>query len=668
MDELKTKEQLLSELAQARQRIAELEDLEAERLQVLHILHLQNRAMESTGNGIVIVDANQSHHPVIYCNPAFSHITGYSIVDVMDENCRFLQGPDTDPAAVAQIRQAIRQQTDCQVIIKNYRKDGTPFWNELTISPVRDRQGNVTHFVGIQNDITHRKQTEEQLRANEERFRQVIYSISDHIYFTEISKDGTYTNLYLSPHVQTLTGYPVEELEADWNLWASQIIHPDDRARAAEQAKRLTVGIDSEIEYRITRSDGQIIWVRDSGRVTQEGESTLVYGVVSDITERKRAEKMQRQTQKMEAIGKLAGGVAHDFNNLLTVIYGQCELLLGEEYTQQNVIREEIEEIKVASEKAMLLTQQLLTFSRQRSNQSQVLNLNHIINQFKKMLQRLVGEDIDFVDNLAPDLSSIKADPGHIEQVLMNLVINARDAMPKGGALTIATANIQSTNGATNHEPRKSESYVQLTVSDTGIGIDKETKARMFEPFYTTKAVGKGTGLGLSTVYGIVQQNDGQIKVLSQPGQGTTFEIVLPAVDEPAPILTTNPTNPSNLMGNETILLVEDEANVRAITRKFLRKRGYNVIEAINVHDALEISRQAKCIDLLITDMIMPDMNGYELVKQLSHWQPDLKVLYISGYPDDVLDQHDILTEGIPLLEKPFSSEILARKVRDVLD
>ncbi|MCB0208129.1 MAG: PAS domain S-box protein [Anaerolineae bacterium] len=668
MDELKTKQQLLFELAQARQRIAELEDLETERLQVLHVLHLQNRAMESTGNGIVIVDANQSDHPVIYCNPAFSRITGYSIVDVMGENCRFLQGPDTDPAVVDQIRQAIRQQTDCQVVIKNYRKDGTPFWNELTISPVRDRQGDVTHFVGIQNDITHRKQTEEQLRANEERFRQVINSISDHIYVTKVSKDRVHTNLYLSPHAQTLTGYPLTVLEADWNFWPSQIVHPDDRARAADQAKRLADGINSETEYRITRADGQVIWVRDSGRVTQKGEATLVYGVVSDITERKRAEKMQRQTQKMEAIGKLAGGVAHDFNNLLTVIYGQCELLLGDDYTQHNALREEIKEIKVASEKAMLLTQQLLTFSRQRPPQSQILNLNQVIDQFKKMLQRLVGENIDFVDNLAPDLRSIKADPSQIEQVLMNLVINARDAMPKGGALTITTANIQSANGATNHEARKLEAYVQLTVSDTGIGIDKETQARMFEPFYTTKAVGKGTGLGLSTVYGIVQQNHGQIKVLSQLGQGTTFEILLPVINESAAISTNSLTTPSNLTGDETILLVEDEANVRAITRKFLRKRGYNVIEAANVQDALEISRQAKSIDLLITDMIMPDMNGYELVNHLSRWQPDLKVLFISGYPDDILDQHDILIEGIPLLEKPFSSETLARKVRDVLD
>ncbi|HRV95973.1 MAG TPA: ATP-binding protein, partial [Anaerolineae bacterium] len=350
----------------------------------------------------------------------------------------------------------------------------------------------------------------EQLRAKEERFRQVINSISDHIYVTEIASDGTHINLYISPHAETLTGYSLSMVEADWNFWPSLIIYPDDRMIATAQAERLAQGIDSEVEYRIMRADGQVIWVRDSGRVTHEGEAVVVYGVVSDITVRKQAEEKRRHAQKMEAIGQLAGGVAHDFNNLLTVISGQCELLLKDAFHPNDPRRYEINEIKIASERAIMLTQQLLTFSRQRPVHFQVLNLNDVIDQIKNMLGRLIGENIDLVDHLAPDLPSIKADAGQIEQVLLNLAINARDAMPKGGSLTIVTTAIKL-------DPAKAKSmeliggrYVRLTVTDTGAGINPAVQARIFEPFFTTKAIGEGTGLGLSTVYGIVRQLGGQ--------------------------------------------------------------------------------------------------------------------------------------------------------------
>lgn len=668
MAKLKIKKQLSLELTQDYQGIAESGDLETEQLQILQVLQIQNQAMGLTNNGIVIANATHPDYPIIYCNRAFSHITGYAKQEIIGKSYRFLQGPDTDSAAIEQIRLAILHKTECQVVLKNYRKDGTPFWNELKISPVQNRQGQVTHFVGVQNDITRRKEAEEKLHANEERFRQVVNSISDHIYVTEISKEGVYTNLYLSPHAQTLTGYPLTSLEADWNFWPSEIIYREDRALATTQAKRLAAGIDSEVEYRIKRADGQIIWVRDSGRVTQEGESTIVYGVVSDITERKHTEEKRQHAQKMEAIGQLAGGVAHDFNNLLTVIYGHCELLLSEISHPKDFRREELEQIKTASEQAIILTHQLLTFSRQRSPQSEVIDLNRIIHQFKGMLQRLIGENIDLVDNLSPNLNKIKADPGQIEQVLMNLVINARDAMPKGGRLTISTANIQLDNNSTKNLELAPGSYVWFAVTDTGQGIDTATQLRIFEPFFTTKAIGKGTGLGLSTVYGIIQQNGGQIDVTSQLGEGATFEIWLPAATKTARTTMANTPDLSDLTGHETILLVEDEVNVRTIIHKFLHRRGYNVIEAKNVQEALELCRQDKLqIDLIVTDIIMPEMNGYDLVKQVSQWHADLKVLYVSGYSDDVLDKHDIGQEGVALLEKPFSSVALARKVREVL-
>ncbi|MCB9079437.1 MAG: response regulator [Anaerolineaceae bacterium] len=513
------------------------------------------------------------------------------------------------------------------------------------------------------------KRLADQLRANEERFRQVINSISDHIYVTQIAPDGTHINRYISPHAETLTGYALSMFEADWNFWPSRVIYPDDRMIAAAQAERLAQGVDSEVEYRIMRADGQVIWVRDSGRVTYEGESAVVYGVVSDITLRKQAEEKRRHAQKMEAIGQLAGGVAHDFNNLLTVISGQCELLLKDSFHPNDPRRYEINEIKIASERAIILTQQLLTFSRQRPVQFQVINLNDVIDQIKNMLGRLIGENIDLVDNLAPDLPFIKADAGQIEQVLLNLAINARDAMPKGGNLTIATTAIELDSATAKSMELIGGHYVRLTVADSGTGIQPEVQSRIFEPFFTTKAMGEGTGLGLSTVYGIVRQLGGQVQVFSQVGQGCTFELYLPVTTEMLRPPTILEPHPLDLIGYETILLVEDEASVRTVTAKFLRKRGYNVKEAASIEEALAVCCHSKAIiDLLISDVIMPTMNGYELAKQLKQCHPMLKVLYISGYPDDVLDEYNITTEGLDLLEKPFSADTLARKVRELLD
>ncbi|MCB0168488.1 MAG: response regulator [Anaerolineae bacterium] len=513
------------------------------------------------------------------------------------------------------------------------------------------------------------KRLAEQLRTNEERFRQVINSISDHIYVTQIAPDGTHVNLYISPHAETLTGYSLSMFEADWNFWPSLVIYPDDRSLAAAQAERLAQGVDSEVEYRIMRADGQVIWVRDSGRVTHESEAIVVYGVVSDITVRKQAEEKRRHAQKMEAIGQLAGGVAHDFNNLLTVISGQCELLLKDAFHPNDPRRYEINEIKIASERAIILTQQLLTFSRQRPVQFQVLNLNDVIDQIKNMLGRLIGENIHLVDNLAADLPSIKADAGRIEQVLLNLAINARDAMLKGGTLTITTTALKLDSAKAKSMELIRGHYVRLTVADTGTGIDPAVQTRIFEPFFTTKAMGEGTGLGLSTVYGIVRQLGGQVQFFSEAGRGTTFELYLPVTTEPVRPSTFIEPHPLDLYGQESILLVEDEANVRAITAKFLRKRGYNVEEASTIEEALDMCCGSKvAVDLLITDVIMPNMNGYELAKQLKQCYSALKVLYISGYPDDILDEHNVTTEGLALLEKPFSADTLARKVRELLD
>ncbi|HXV44800.1 MAG TPA: ATP-binding protein, partial [Anaerolineae bacterium] len=529
---------------------------------------------------------------------------------------------------------------------------------------------NARLYKQARQEITERKQAEVALRASEERFRQVISSISDWIYTTRINEDGSRVNLYLSSHVETLTGYPYEKFMADWNFWPSGVVHPDDRAAAAEQSARLAVGQSSEMEYRLIRADGEIIWVRDSARVESEGDKAkIIYGVVSDITQRKQLEEQFHQSQKMEAIGRLAGGVAHDFNNLLTVINGYSELLLYRHLDGTSPLRRYIEEIKKAGERAASLTGQLLAFSRKQVLQPQIIDLNTVVADIDKMLRRLIGEDIDLVTAPGAESGSVKADPGQIEQVIMNLVVNARDAMPHGGNLTVGTANVTLdetyTRGIVGLEPGP---HVVLMVKDTGSGMDPEILSHIFEPFFTTKEKQKGTGLGLATVYGIVTQSGGYIDVSSKVGAGTTFKVYLPQVDQQVEL--SKPEQSTEAPhGQETILLVEDEDLVRDLTRTVLLEHGYRVLEASGGSQALSISEQYQNpIDLLATDVVMPHMSGRELAERLLLLRPDIKILYMSGYTDDIIVHHGLADPSITFLQKPFTPAELAHKVREVLD
>ncbi len=426
-----------------------------------------------------------------------------------------------------------------------------------------------------------------------------------------------------------------------------------------------------EVEATWKCKDGRLLTVQLSVRAVRNGARQVEYyeTFVRDVTDQRRLQQQLVQSQKMEAVGRLAGGIAHDFNNLLTVITSYSDLLL-EDLGREDAKREDVEQIRKAAEGAAALTRQLLAFSRQQVLEPKVVSLSAVVSGVEKMLRRVLGEDVDLGTVLDPDLGSVKADVGQLEQVLMNLAVNARDAMPTGGKLTIETADVEhDPDYAREHDAAPVRQFVMLAVSDTGIGMDEATKAHIFEPFFTTKEPGKGTGLGLATVYGIVKQSGGFIWVYSEPGRGTTFKIYLPRVDAPAPGRAADPAPAAVPRGTETVLLVEDAAAVRAVTRQVLERQGYAVLEAPNGEAALHLAQKHRGpIHLLLTDVVMPVMSGRQLADQLARARPDMKVLYASGYTDDSVVRHGVLEEGTAYLQKPFTPERLARKVRDVLD
>ncbi len=421
------------------------------------------------------------------------------------------------------------------------------------------------------------------------------------------------------------------------------------------------------------RDDRTVVSVRLSGRAFRDERNTVFFELFAeDVTERRALEQQLRQAQKMEAVGRLAGGIAHDFNNLLMVISGYSEFLLGQ-LGDEPTLRGHAQEIANAAGRATSLTRQLLAFSRKQMLAPKIVDLNSVVTENVKMLTRLIGEDIDLVMVPGPDIGAVKADPGQIEQVIMNLAVNARDAMPHGGKLTIETANVTlDATYARFHAPVKPGDYVMLAISDTGVGMDADTQAHIFEPFFTTKGL-KGTGLGLSTVYGIVKQSEGYIWLYSEAGKGTSFKIYLPRFSATGEVLVTQPALAAEAdqlaPGHETILLVEDEENLRRLAHQYLENQGYTVIDAPDGATAIQISQAHKGpIHLLLTDVIMPGMNGRELANQVSPTRPEMRVLYMSGYTENHIGHNGTLDQGITLLQKPFTLPALKAKVREMLD
>lgn len=505
------------------------------------------------------------------------------------------------------------------------------------------------------------------LQENEDRFRATFEQAA--VGIAHVGLEGQW--LRVNQKLCDIVGYSREELA---QLTFQKITYPDDLEADLEQTQRLLAGeIETySMEKRYIRRDSSIVWVNLTTSLVREptGEPKYFIGVVQDISQRKQLEEQYHHSQKMEAIGRLAGGVAHDFNNLLTVINGYSELSLNR-LSEADPLQKPIREIQKAGERAARLTSQLLAFSRQQILQPKILDLNEVIAETSLMLKRLIGEDIELVTFTRANLGRVKADPGQIEQVIMNLAVNARDAMPQGGKLTIDLANVElDEEFARRRMEIPPGSYVRLAISDTGVGMDKETQKRIFEPFFTTKGLGKGTGLGLATVYGIVSQSGGSILVYSEPGWGTTFKIYLPWAKE---ISETVPTShvpkiyPSP--GTETILLVEDESGVRDLVRDTLKEEGYVVLVAGNSAEALRLCHQhPDPIHLLLTDVVMPGLSGPQLAQALLPLRPHLRTLYMSGYTDEAIVQHGVLEAGVAFLHKPFTPQTLTHKVREVLE
>ena len=617
---------------------------------------------EDASDMITVVDREGR---VIYESASVARQQGRPAQEVLGRPVFERVHPD-DVAAVRRALDSVVQGSEPQVRLQfrfQYR-DGT--WHVLeTVGRNLLDDPAVRGIVLNTRDVTDQARAAEALQASETKFRALTENSTDLI--ASLDLDGRLT--YASPSARRILGYEPGALLGET---AFAYIHPEDVARVREAFEQAVASPDTtalRAQFRFRHVDGS--WRAFEAVASNMLDVAAVRGVVlncRDITEQRALEAQFRQAQRLEAVGRLAGGVAHDFNNILTAITGYSELLL-DDLPPDDRKRGDIEEIRAAAQRAAALTRQLLAFSRKQVLQVKVLDLNAVVRTLDRMLQRLLGEDVRLELALSEGLGAVRADPVQMEQVIMNLAVNARDAMPAGGRLTIQTANVVlDASYSRTHRGARPGRHVMLAMTDTGIGMDEETRSHLFEPFFTTKGQGKGTGLGRATVYGIVKQSGGNIWVYSEPGRGATFRLYLPRVDEqPEPLV--RPATLPAAGGDETVLLAEDDAAVREVVAQALEQKGYRVLRASDGQMAIELARAHRArIDLLVTDLVMPGPTGRELAEVLVGERPGLRVMYMSGYPDEAVVRHGVLEKGLHYLQKPFVVEDLARKVREVLD
>lgn len=632
------------------------------RRQLLEREELFQLISENAADMIAVVDLEGRR---VFNSKSYDKVLGYSPAELAASSAYEQIHPD-DRERVKKSAEDARLTGIGQTLDYRFRhKNGSWLVLESTSSVICDDKGKPEKLVLVNRDVTKRRETEEALYHSEADFRSVVELAPYGIF--RASLEGKL--LQANPALQKMLGYDSPENLAGKDLATEVFRYASEYQRLADVLVRAEEIKDIEAEWK--RNTGTPITVRCSGRRVNHEDGTPAYFQVfaENVTEKRTLENQLRMAQKMEAIGRLSGGIAHDFNNLLSVIIGYAGVLkkaLGDNDSRC----EYAQEIEKAGQRAASLTKQLLAFSRQQVLSPEMLDLNALASDLQRMLPRLLGEDIQISLELAPDLRSVKADRTQIEQVILNLAINARDAMPSGGKLRIETANVDLDESYTwDHPGSKAGRYVCLTVTDTGTGMDAATLAHIFEPFFTTKEPGKGTGLGLATVYGIVKQSDGYIWVSSSPGSGAAFQVYLPQHTGAPAVERQSPEPKEKIRGSESILLVEDAEPLRKLAERFLVGGGFRVLSARSGEEALALAAQhAEEFDLLLTDVIMPGINGRTLAERLLPRRPSMKVLYMSGYTDSFIAGHGVLDPGVHLLHKPFTEDVLLKKVRDVLD
>jgi two-component system, cell cycle sensor histidine kinase and response regulator CckA len=624
---------------------------------------LVGQLLERSADAVAVLNADGL---IRYVSPGVRRILGFAPEELVGKLPSEVADPRILEPIMSNLEDVAREAGASRTFeTEAMAKDGTELWLEITFTNLLHEpivNGVVANF----RDISERKRAEKALRRSEERFRNIFEAAPVGIGLVDLEGRTIQTNRV----VQEMLGYTDEEFA---HMTFDSFTHPEDIAANIELFDEMVDGTRDffQMEKRFIHKSGSIVWANLVVSLIRDLDGSPAYalGMVENITRRKTLEDQLRQAQKMEAVGRLAGGIAHDFNNLLAVIMN-CATFLAQSLDEDDPRLQDVKDIRASGERGANLVRQLLAFSRKEIVSPEVVDLNEIVDSMQSLLGRTLGEDIELDVVVCAEPCLTKVDPGQLEQVIVNLAVNARDAMPNGGTITITTDNVTvGEDFARLHPGMEPESYVRLTMTDTGTGMNEEVLRHIFEPFFTTKARGQGTGLGLATVYGAVKQARGYISAYSEEGRGSMFSVYLPRTTDKAPSSASTVATPGSDRGHETVLLVEDDDSLRRLIRRMLERNGFTVIEAPNPSEGAQLFRaNADRIAITVTDVVMPGASGKDLVSTIRDIDPSARVLYMSGYPEDVIAHHGVLEEGVPFIGKPFQEETLLKRLRAALD